>query len=92
MSRTLYLICYDVADNNRRRRIHRLLSGYRVQGQRSVSECWLTASELVRVRQSIDDLISPQEDRVLIFRLDPRQAVRCFGKAETFTGGPFLIA
>ncbi len=46
MERRLYLICYDIASPSRRRRVHRLLAGYRVEGQKSVFECLLTAGEL----------------------------------------------
>lgn len=42
MARSLYLACYDIADPKRLRRVCRLLQGYRVEGQLSAYECWLT--------------------------------------------------
>lgn len=91
MARSLYLACYDIADPKRLRRVCRLLQGYRVEGQLSAYECWLTPSELRDVKVALTQLIDTEEDRVHLFRLDPRMSVQCYGQAKHFTGGPFLI-
>lgn len=91
MARTLYLICYDIANPRRLRQICRFLQGYRVEGQRSVFECWLTRSDLLNVRQKLQQLMTPAEDRIHILQLDPRQPVQCFGQAKHFTGSAFYV-
>lgn len=91
MARSLYLACYDIADPKRLRRVCRLLQGYRVEGQLSAYECWLSASELHYVKSTLLQLIDTTEDRIHLFRLDPRMSVQCYGQAKHFCGGPFLI-
>lgn len=70
--RTLYLVCYDIAKPRRLYRVHRLLLAYRVGGQKSFFECWMTAAELRMVQTALGELIDPEADRVHIFQLDPR--------------------
>ena len=90
--RNSYLVCYDVHCPRRLRRVRRFLEGYRVGGQKSFFECWLTPPELSEVRATLAELIDPESDRVHIFRLDPRMAVRCIGKAVTrILDEPFLV-
>lgn len=46
MSRFLYLVCYDVSDPKKLRRIRKMTAAYAVGGQKSFYECWMTESEL----------------------------------------------
>ena len=91
MSRTLYLICYDVACQRRLHRVHRKISAYAVGGQKSFYECWLTQAELRVLNTSLVDIIEPAEDRVHIFQLDPRMAPSFYGRARRQSMRPFLI-
>ena len=81
--RTLYLIAYDICEPKRLARVHRYLLGWKVGGQKSFYECWLTPAELREVMVALGDLIVPDEDRVHIFQLDPRMPPKCFGVATT---------
>lgn len=90
-SRTLYLVCYDIAEPHRLHRVCRFLQGYRVAGQKSVFECWLTEGERRHVMRTLPEMMQPDEDRVHIFQLDPRLKVQCYGVAEHFEGQSFLI-
>jgi CRISPR-associated protein Cas2 len=81
-ARTLYLVCYDVADPRRLYRVHRFLLGYKTGGQKSLCECWLTQGELTCVRQRLAELLDRSEDRAHIFQLDPRQHIRQLGCAQ----------
>lgn len=89
--RKLYLVCYDIASPKRLRRVGRYLKAYRVEGQKSVYECWVTEGERRRIVADLETLTSPIEDRISLFQLDPRQRVRCFGLAEHFTTPGFFI-
>ena len=90
-ARTLYLVCYDVSDAKRWRRVHQYLIGYKVGGQKSFFECWLTAAELREVRLTLAELIDPAEDRVHIFQLDPRMRRDLLGRATAPVTDVFLI-
>jgi CRISPR-associated protein Cas2 len=89
--RTLYLTAYDVADPRRLRRVYRYLNAYRVGGQKSVPEIWVTPAELQWIRADISDLLNPGEDRLHIFALDPRMKTICAGRGKTFTADFFSI-
>ena len=87
MKRSLYLVCYDIASPRRWRRVHRLLSGYRVEGQKSVFECLLTTTELRDVVDRLGDLIDRHEDRVHLVRLEPRLPREGWGLARLHRPG-----
>jgi CRISPR-associated protein Cas2 len=91
VARTLYLICYDVGDPKRWRRVHRFLLGYKVGGQKSFFECWLTAADLREVRRRLTELLNPEEDRAHIFQLDPRMRRELLGRATEAPTTYFLI-
>lgn len=80
-ARSLYLVCYDIANPRRLHRVHKFLMGYKVGGQKSFFECWLTAGELAQVRQGLLERMNVDEDRAHIFQLDPRQQSQRFGVA-----------
>jgi len=90
-ARTLYLVCYDVSSPKRLYRVHRFLNGYRIGGQKSFFECWLTPAELREVRRELAELIEPVEDRVHIFQLDPRMKMECLGVATPPRTGAFMV-
>jgi CRISPR-associated protein Cas2 len=80
--RTLYLVCYDVADPRRLYRVHRFLLGYKTGGQKSFFECWLTKGELADVRRGLVEWLDLDQDRAHVFQLDPRQHIRQLGCAQ----------
>lgn len=91
MSRSLHLLCYDVCDPRRLRRVFKLARAYRVAGQKSAFECWLTPDERRTLLIELERIIDHRVDRIHCFALDPRSRVRCFGRATSFAGPPFLI-
>ena len=89
--RTLYLVCYDIASPKRLYRVHKFLIGYKVGGQKSFFECWLTAGELRDVRRGLAERLNESDDRAHIFQLDPRQQISCLGNAQPVNRGAFMI-
>jgi CRISPR-associated protein Cas2 len=87
MSRTHYLVAYDIRDQRRLARTGRSLKAFRVQGQKSVPEIWVTPAELQQVCQMLSTLIDPAADSVFLLALDPRMKPRCMGLAQTFNAG-----
>ena len=90
-SRTLFLVCYDVGDPRRLARVRKYLTGYRVGGQKSFFECWLTPAELDEVCRTLSGLLDPVEDRAHIFQLDPRMGCDRLGQATRPALDAFMI-
>jgi CRISPR-associated endonuclease Cas2 len=90
-SRTLYLVAYDICEPRRLHRICRYLTGYKVAGQKSVFEIWVTPAELARIRADLERMMDTDEDRLHILVLDPRMKPRCFGRAQIFQTQHFAI-
>lgn len=90
-SRTLYLVCYDIASPKRLYQVHKFLLGYKVGGQKSFFECWLTAGELNDVRRGLAERLDESDDRAHIFQLDPRQEISRLGSALPVNTGSFMI-
>lgn len=91
MTRTLYLVAYDVCDPQRLARVSRYFNSYRVAGQKSVPEIWVTPAELARICNDMTHLINTSEDRLQLIALDPRMRRRCYGLANTFTTAFFCV-
>lgn len=66
-----YLVCYDVSDPKRLRRIHGKMLGYGDPIQLSVFECELSSKEMAIMRSDLSDLLNMAEDKVLIADLGP---------------------
>ena len=90
-ARTLYLVCYDIANPRRLQHVHKFLLGYKVGGQKSFFECWLTVGELNTVRRGLAERMNTEDDRAHIFQLDPRQAIDCLGTAKAVGEDTFMI-
>lgn len=89
---SLYLVCYDISDPVRLSKVHHFLKGYKVGGQKSFFECWLTLGELRSVKTSLQGMIDLIDDRIHIFQLDPRMESECLGTAKSLpVDTPFII-
>lgn len=91
MSRSLYLAAYDVCDPRRLARVSRYFRAYRVAGQKSVPEIWVTPAELRRIYADIISLLDTSTDRLQLIALDPRMRRRCLGQAATFGASFFCV-
>ncbi|MCX8017980.1 MAG: CRISPR-associated endonuclease Cas2 [Rhodocyclaceae bacterium] len=89
--RSLTLVAYDICDPTRLQKVCRYLTGYKVAGQKSVFEIWVTPAELARIRADLEALIEPAEDRVHFLGLDARMKPQLFGRATHFADNYFAI-
>ncbi len=89
--RSLYLVAYDVCQPRRLRKVCRYLGSYKVGGQKSVFEVWVTPAELRGIRVELERLMDLGEDRLHILSLDPRMTPRCLGRASSFSVKHFAI-
>ena len=70
-SRRRYLVCYDIADPKRLRRVARLLEGVGVRLQYSVFECPLDELNFERIKADLRKEINSEQDQVLFVSLGP---------------------
>ena len=90
-ARNLTLVAYDICEPQRLQKVCRYLTGYKVAGQKSVFELWVTPAELARIRADLENLIDPSEDRVHFLGLDPRMRPVLYGRATHFTENYFVV-
>lgn len=67
-----YLVCYDVRDPKRLRKVARLLEGHGERIQYSVFRCWLSPSGIEKLRWELTDTCVTEEDDVLFIPLCAR--------------------
>ena len=94
--RTSYLVCYDISDDKRLRRVFQAMRGYGDHLQYSIFECQLTASDLARCRAVLASIINHAEDQVLFVNLGPAagrgdRVITALGKAYTAIDAPCII-
>ena len=81
---TLYVVAYDVPEDRRRTRIHKILSGFGQWTQFSLFECYLTDKEYLRLRQLLERHMSDSQDSVRFYPL----CQACRGGVETVGSKP----
>ena len=64
-----WLICYDIADDKRRRAVYRTLRGHGTWVQFSVFRASLSPMRLERLLERLEGIIHHREDQVLMVRL-----------------------
>ena len=69
--RNTFLVCYDISNDLRLRRVHKTMRGFGDHLQYSVFECQLTRTDLARCRHALSEIINHREDQVLFVDLGP---------------------
>lgn len=67
--RRCYLVCYDICNDKRLRRVHKLMKAYGEAWQYSVFYCTLKAIDRVRLENGLREIMNQKEDQVLIVDL-----------------------
>ena len=62
------LICYDIRDSKRWRKVYKLLEGYRDRVQYSIFRSWLTMRSREKLRWELERILT-DEDSLLLIRL-----------------------
>jgi CRISPR-associated protein Cas2 len=60
-----YLVCYDISDPKRLRKVARCCEDFGYRKQKSVFLCRVSATDFVRLRSRLYDIINLEEDQVL---------------------------
>jgi CRISPR-associated protein Cas2 len=66
---TLYVVAYDIPDDKRRTKVHRVLCGYGAWTQYSLFECWLTRRQILELRVKLARHLNEQRDSVRFYPL-----------------------
>jgi CRISPR-associated protein Cas2 len=71
--RRFYLVCYDIRDQRRLRRVHKVCKGYGEAWQYSIFFCALKSIDRVRLQNDLEEEMNLKEDQVLIVDLGPNE-------------------
>ena len=81
---TCYIIAYDIPNDRRRTKIHKVLCGFGTWTQFSLFECFLSKKELVLLKSKLAKHIDAKQDSVRFYPL----CAACLEKVETVGGEP----
>src|SRR5690348_13334762 len=73
-----YIIAYDISDDRRRTKIHKILSGFGKWTQYSLFECFLSKKELISLKAKLAKHLEDQQDSVRFYPL----CASCVEKVE----------
>lgn len=76
------VISYDISEDKRRTKIHKILSSYGQWMQFSLFECDLSETEYAKLRSRLSKLIKPDEDSIRFYFL----CACCKNKVERIGG------
>ena len=76
---TCYVIAYDIPDDKRRTKIHKILLGFGEWTQYSLFECFLSRKELVLLRSKLAEHLVDKQDSVRFYPL----CANCVERVET---------
>jgi CRISPR-associated protein Cas2 len=71
--RVTYLVCYDIANDKRLRKVFKVCKNHGTHLQFSVFECDLTARERTAFERELKEVIKHDEDQVLFVALGPSE-------------------
>lgn len=74
------MLCYDIRDDRRLRRVHRLMKGWGVPFQYSLFLCQLTRREARSMMEQVRQLIDVRVDDVRLYTLDSARTIRHVGR------------
>ena len=81
---TCYVIAYDIPEDRRRTKVHKILLGFGKWTQYSLFECFLTKKELVLLRSKLAEHLQSAQDSVRFYQL----CANCVERVETVGGPP----
>ena len=95
--RTRYLVCYDISDPGRLRRVHKAIKAFGWPMQYSVFICDLDTIEMLVLKQEVGAIIHHGQDSVAFINLGPpaNRGRECFdfmgARTALPTSGPTVI-
>lgn len=85
--RTRYIVCYDISDPKRLRKIFRKMKGFGTHLQFSVFACDLIPQRRIEMEADLSEIINHAEDRIVIANVGPADgrgsiSIDCIGRQE----------
>lgn len=74
-----FVVAYDISDDKRRAKVHKILQGFGKWTQYSLFECFLTDKQKLQLSAKLDKHLRPGIDSVRVYSL----CASCVGKTET---------
>jgi len=90
------LVCYDISDEKRLRKVFKVMRGYGDHLQFSVFECQMTPMDLARCRNELSEIIHHDRDQVLFVNLGPAEGrgdrvITALGKPYAAIDAPCIV-
>ena len=82
MSRNPVIIAYDISADRTRRQVYKILLEWRLDGQKSLHECVLSAAEAKELFIQLGQAIDPATDRLLLAWVAPRRPLFARGSGR----------
>ena len=91
-----YLVCYDICDDKRLRRVFKIMRDFGDHLQYSVFECQFTPIDLARCQHALREVIHHGQDQVLFINLGPtagrgERVITALGKPYTPLCAPCIV-
>lgn len=77
------VIAYDISLNKKRAKVHQILKDWRIDGQKSVAECFLTQHQADELCTQLLEQIDEKTDRLALVWLDAKSAISVYGKSAS---------
>lgn len=95
--RNTFLVCYDISNDLRLRKVHKTMRGFGDHLQFSIFECQFTPTDVVRCRHALGKIIHHKEDQVLFVDLGPVEGrgdrvITALGRPYAPFDSPCIIA
>lgn len=90
------MVCYDISNDLRLRKVHKTMRGFGDHLQYSVFECQLTRTDLARCRHLLSEIINHRDDQVLFVDLGPvegrgERVISAVGRPYTPIDSPCIV-
>ena len=72
--RSCYLVCYDIREPKRLKRVHRVMKGYGEHWQYSIFFCVLKDIDRVRMQSDLEDEMNLKDDQVMVVDLGSNES------------------
>jgi CRISPR-associated protein Cas2 len=71
-----YLVCYDIRNQRRWRKVYKTMKGFGEWLQLSVFHCRLTREKRLRMEDRLGEMINRSEDHLIIIDLGPAETIK----------------
>lgn len=94
--RNTFLVCYDICDDKRLRKVFKAMRDFGDHLQYSIFECQFSPADLARCRHTLGEIIHHLEDQVLFVDLGPTdgrgdRVIISLGKAYAPFDAPCVV-